>query len=153
MKIAPCDFSGLLKQTIDCLSGDSGTEWAEILKRTFRKGAHQGGGSAPVSAAALWQTPAQAAGGSCSLQGLLDAAPQGETHTIDWYLEDPENRIPKEWEGKIVFFRNSKFRDGDGGSRCVRYLFWDGGRWCRGCSWVRNPVHGCDFLAVPASAL
>jgi hypothetical protein len=102
---------------------------------------------------ALWQTPAQAAGGACSLQRLLlDAAPHGETHTIDWYLEDPENRIPKEWEGKCVFFSNSKFR-GSGGDRCVRFLYQSGGRWCRGCSWVSDLVYDYSFLAVPASAL
>lgn len=99
----------------------------------------------------IWQTPAQAAGGSCTLGELLDAAPKGETRTIDWYLEDPENRIPEEWDGKVIFFRNSEFRGGV--SRHVRYLYRRGGRWSRGYGWVSDPVCDRGFLAVPASAL
>ena len=104
-----------------------------------------------AKAEVLWQTPDQADGRICALQELLDAAPEGDTHTIDWYLEDPKNRIPKEWEGKVVFFRNSEFRVR--GDRVVRCLCQGGGRWSQSFSWVCDPVNGHDFLAVPASAL
>lgn len=105
----------------------------------------------PAPRDALWQTPKQAAGGSCTLRELLAAAPEGETRTIDWYLEDT-SRIPEEWRGRVVFFRNSEFRGGDGG-RYVLYLYWGGGRWDRSYRWVGGPVNGHGFLAVPASAL
>ena len=146
-RVALCEIRGLLEPLATALAGEEGDTWRVALAKFIRKQNPWSDGTD-----GLWQTPEQAAGGSCTLEEMLDAAPKGETRTIDWYLEDPENRVPKEWEGKFIFFRNSEFRDG-GGHRCLRYLLRDGGRWGRCYYWLNRRMDGRVFLAVPASAL
>jgi hypothetical protein len=69
-------------------------------------------------------------------------------HVLD-YLLKPENQhlIPEEWKGKSVFFWGTIYLSTDG-YPSVRYLYWDGGRWC----WLhRCLVDGWDshgFAAV-----
>ena len=68
---------------------------------------------------------------------------------LDWYLANPQH-IPEEWKGKAVFFWGTiyRYRDGD---LCVRYLYWDGGRWQADYRWLGLDWSGRNPAAVRAS--
>ncbi len=53
---------------------------------------------------------------------------------LDYLLEHPE-LIPETWKGKGVYFWGTIYRNADGRA-CVRYLYWDGGRWHWGAIWL-----------------
>ena len=146
-KLALCEVSELIKQVLDCLSGENGEEWAASLRRFLRKENPWPLQVGVISG--LWQTVAQIEGRAVTLQYMLDTAPKGETHTIDWYLED-QSRIPDEWKGRIVIFRNSEFRD-FAGARCAHFLDWNRynrGRWERDYHRFTDKMGVREFLAV-----
>ena len=66
------------------------------------------------------------------------------------YLRGNPHLIPEEWKGKYVFFRCTVYRDRDG-DLCVRYLYWDGGRWDWGISWLAHNWSDINPAALRAS--
>lgn len=65
---------------------------------------------------------------------------------LDFLLDHPE-LIPEEWKGKAIFFWGTVYRSSDG-NLCVRYLYWDGGRW----HWIYCGI-GNDFDGADSAAL
>jgi hypothetical protein len=93
----------------------------------------------------IWQMPEQEGGGLAVLKDLLKEAPTGTTHDRYWYLEDPETRIPEEWRGKTIFFREYSY-----GMACC--IYWDG-TWCPGLYWRESVVGSACYVVVPAATV
>ena len=55
-------------------------------------------------------------------------------NVLDFLLKHPE-LIPEEWKAKYVYFWGTIYRISDG-SLYVRFLSWDGGRWCGHYRWL-----------------
>lgn len=68
---------------------------------------------------------------------------------LDYLLEHPD-LIPEEWKGKWVLFWGTVYRDSFG-DPCVRCLYWRGGRWGWGSSWVGGDWNGNGPALVRAS--
>ncbi|MFI5260542.1 MAG: hypothetical protein ACHQU0_01990, partial [Candidatus Paceibacteria bacterium] len=66
------------------------------------------------------------------------------------YLLAKPHLIPKEWKGKSIFFWGTVYRR-RGGYLCVRFLYWDGGRWIRSTYWLDDDWDGSYPAAVRAS--
>jgi hypothetical protein len=75
---------------------------------------------------------------------------------IFWFLWNNQHLIPASWKEKIngntryIYFDGTVLR-GSNGSRCVLFLFWDGGQWLWGCYWLDFGWHANDPSAVLAS--
>ena len=65
------------------------------------------------------------------------STPVLNANVLDYLLANP-HLIPKEWEGKCVFFWGTVYRAR--GNLCVRYLYWIDGEW----SWSARRF-GCDW--------
>lgn len=70
-------------------------------------------------------------------------------NVLDCLLAHP-HLIPESWKGKAVFFWGTVYRY-SGGSLCVRYLYWDGGRWSWSARWLGNGWGGGRPAALRAS--
>lgn len=70
------------------------------------------------------------------LRKELANVPVMNANTLDWCLAHPEF-IPEGWKGKAVFFWGTVYRNSVG-DLCVRYLYWDGGRWDWHYLWLEN---------------
>ncbi len=76
------------------------------------------------------------------LRKEMNDQPVYNANLLDYLLDNP-HLIPEEWKGKAVFFWGTIYRS-SGGSLCVRYLVWGGGRWEQVNSWLgRSFVSGC----------
>lgn len=82
-----------------------------------------------------------------NLRKELENHPVLNANVLDYLLKHPE-LIPEEWKGKYVFFWGTIYRYLDG-RLCVRYLFWDEGKWVRNCYWLDNDF----YLNCPAVLL
>lgn len=80
------------------------------------------------------------------LRKELAKMPVMNANVLDWYLAHPE-LIPDEWKGKAVFFWGTIYRS-SGGDLCVRYLYWDGGRWDWSDFWLDYGFRGRDPAAL-----
>ena len=114
-------------------------------------GGHQKGGQFKwdVSKVALHLSKKQQNGkviGGHQLREELKGQPVYNANLLDYLLKHP-HLIPEGWKGKCVFFWGTIYRDSDDGL-CVRYLYWDGGRWGWRCSWL-----GLDFYDDCPAAL
>ena len=67
-------------------------------------------------------------------------------NVLDYLLAHPEF-IPEEWKGKYIFFWGTIYRNSYG-SLFVRYLYWNGSKWCWFYYWL-----DCDFHSVNPAAL
>jgi len=61
-------------------------------------------------------------------------------NVLDYLLANPKV-IPKEWNGKAIFFWGTIYRDSDG-SLCVRFLRWGGAGWYWGSGWLGLGFNG-----------
>lgn len=68
---------------------------------------------------------------------------------LDFLFAHPE-LIPEEWKGKAVFFWGTIYRDSDD-RLCVRYLYWDDGRWDWNYYWLDSGWNSCSPAVVSAS--
>lgn len=84
------------------------------------------------------------------LRKELETQPVYNANLLDWLLL-PENQhlIPKEWKGKVTFFWGTIYRRPDG-DLCVRFLYWNGGGWDWGYSWLGGDW--CSGLPAAVSA-
>lgn len=57
-----------------------------------------------------------------------------KANVLDYLLCHPEV-IPEGWKPREIFFLGTVYRESSG-SPCVRYLYWNAGRWCWGCRWL-----------------
>ncbi|MDD5397270.1 MAG: hypothetical protein PHW24_04440 [Candidatus Moranbacteria bacterium] len=80
------------------------------------------------------------------LRKKLEKMPVLNANVLDYLLKNPQ-LIPEDWKGKAVFFWGTIYRCSDG-SLCVRYLYWGGGEWDWGCSWL-----GDGFLSLCPAAV
>lgn len=83
------------------------------------------------------------------LRKVLKNLPVLNANVLDYLLANPE-LIPHEWKGKYVFFWGTIYRDSDG-NLYVRYLYWQGGRWCWDCDGLDCDWDRCNPAAVLAS--
>ena len=70
------------------------------------------------------------------LRKKLANQPVMNANLLDFYLAHPK-LIPESWKGQYVFFWGTIYRSADG-NLCVRYLYWNGGRWYWDCYWLEN---------------
>jgi len=82
------------------------------------------------------------------LRKELKNQPVYNANMLDFYLKN-QHLIPKEWKGKLVFFWGTIYRHSVGGL-CVRYLYWDGGRWGWYCYWLDDDWGGSRPAALRA---
>ena len=91
----------------------------------------------------LYLSPNQQGGKSIEghkLRAELVNQPVMNANLLDYLLAHP-HLIPEDWkrdaEGntRFVHFWGTIYRN-SGRDLCVRYLFWDGGRWQAGCNWL-----------------
>ena len=66
------------------------------------------------------------------------------------YLLKHQDLIPDSWKGKNVYFWGTIFRSAHG-NLCVRYLYWDDGRWNWHCHWLDNDWDAYEPAALLAS--
>jgi hypothetical protein len=65
------------------------------------------------------------------------------------YFWTYQEKIPKEWKGKLVFFDATMLRDPDG-YRYSLYLYWSGVRWYWRCHWLGD-ARVASYLSACAS--
>jgi len=101
---------------------------------------------------ALYLSKGQA-GGKCiggnKLRRELASQPVLNANAFDYLLANP-HLIPEEWKDKCVFFWGTVYRRRDG-RLCVRCLYWLGGGWIWGSSWLDRGFDGGGPAAVRAS--
>lgn len=83
------------------------------------------------------------------LREELAGNPVMNANVLDYLLAHPK-LIPESWKGQYVFFWGTIYRDRDG-DLCVRCLYWFGGRWLWGFSWLVSGFYGSNPAAVRAS--
>ena len=69
-----------------------------------------------------------------NLRKKVEAKNPYNANMLDFYLAHPE-LIPESWKGRTIFFWGTIYRDA-AGALYVRYLYWNGGRWTWGSSWL-----------------
>lgn len=83
------------------------------------------------------------------LRKELEGKPVLNACVLDYLLAHP-HLIPEEWKGKAVFFWGTIYRYSVD-DLCVRYLFWDGGRWHWSNGWLGSVWDGRSPAALRAS--
>lgn len=68
------------------------------------------------------------------------------SNVLEYLLKHTE-LIPEDWKNRYVFFWGTVYRHADG-DLCVRYLFWDGGRWGWDYDWLVSDWRSSDPAAV-----
>ena len=77
------------------------------------------------------------------LRKILADEPVLNANVLDWLLKkEHQHLIPEELKDRNVYFLGTIYRNPDGGP-CVRFLYWRGGGWLGGWSWLGD---GCDVL-------
>jgi hypothetical protein len=105
-----------------------------------------------ISRTFLYQSPAQKNNGTIEgnkLREELKGRRAYNANLLDYLLDKP-HLIPIEWKNRRVFFWGTIYRHNEG-YECVRYLFWNGGKWNWSDSWLGSPQGG-DSVAVVAVA-
>lgn len=80
----------------------------------------------------------------------LAGKPVLNANVLDYLLKNP-HLIPEEWKGKYIFFWGTIYRNRVG-DLCVRYLYWNDGRWHWGHYWLSSGWSSRSPAAVRASA-
>lgn len=96
---------------------------------------HEKMGKIDVTKLALYLTPQQEGGWINGSELNKSLKGKGLNATIlDYLLEHPE-LIPEDWKGKYVYFHGTVYRNSDE-YLYVRYLYFGGGHWQAGGSWL-----------------
>lgn len=67
-------------------------------------------------------------------------------NVLDYLLAHPK-LIPESWRDKCIYFWGTIYRDPDG-ILSVRYLDWDGSKWCWKCYWLHVSFDSDDPAAL-----